>query len=167
MKRAGKERLAWARLMVMCPSSMGPRRVSSTFFLNSGSSSRKSTPFWAREASPGRGMAPPPTIPASLMVWCGARKGRSVTRERPAPSFPSTLHTWLVSIASLRVSRGSKNFHIPDVGEHGGRVVFAAPNDEVGLAGQGATLHEAQGRGAEVHDAYASAVEDGGKVAGG
>ena len=60
-----------------------------------------------------------------------------------------------------------ENLHIPDIGEHGCRVVFAAPNDEVGLAGQGATLHEAQGRGAEVHDAYASAVEDGGEVAGG
>ena len=43
---------------------------------NSGSSSRKSTPLWARETSPGRGMLPPPMRPASEMVWCGERKGR-------------------------------------------------------------------------------------------
>lgn len=37
------------------------------------SSSRKSTPQCASEISPGRGHDPPPTSPASLTVWCGAR----------------------------------------------------------------------------------------------
>jgi hypothetical protein len=68
MNRAGNERLAKARLMVMRPSSSGPRRVSSTFRLYPGSSSRKRTPLWAREASPGDVIVPPPTMPASLMV---------------------------------------------------------------------------------------------------
>ena len=38
-----------------------------------GSSSRNSTPLCPSETSPGRGMAPPPIKPASLMVWCGER----------------------------------------------------------------------------------------------
>ena len=42
--------------MVTVPSSSGWRMTSSTLRGNSGSSSRKSTPLWARETSPGRGI---------------------------------------------------------------------------------------------------------------
>ena len=72
-----------AREMVTWPSSMGCRRTSRTFFLNSGSSSRKRTPLWARLTSPGLGFCPPPIRPASEMVWCGDRKGR--LRDEPVP----------------------------------------------------------------------------------
>ena len=53
MKRAGKVRLMAARLSVTVPSSSGWRSTSSTLRRNSGSSSRKSTPPWARLTSPG------------------------------------------------------------------------------------------------------------------
>ena len=56
--------------------SSGWRRTSRTLRGNSGSSSRKSRPLWARETSPGRGIMPPPMRPASEMVWWGERKGR-------------------------------------------------------------------------------------------
>ena len=65
-----------AREIVTVPSSSGWRRTSSVRRLNSGSSSRKSTPLWARLISPGDGIEPPPTRPASLIVWCGERNGR-------------------------------------------------------------------------------------------
>src|SRR4051812_26620789 len=61
-------------------SSKGWRRVSRAWPLYSGSSSRKSTPLWARVISPGWGMRPPPTRPACEIVWCGARKGRTRMR---------------------------------------------------------------------------------------
>jgi len=54
-----------ARLIQTCPSSSGWRSISKTFFLNSGSSSKNSTPWWANETSPGLGMVPPPIKPAS------------------------------------------------------------------------------------------------------
>src|SRR2546428_799067 len=53
MKRAGYERLIAARAIVTTPSSIGWRSTSSTFFRNSGSSSRNSTPPGARLPSPG------------------------------------------------------------------------------------------------------------------
>ena len=34
------------------------------------------------------GVLPPPTMPASLMVWCGARKGRTVSSGSPGGSRP-------------------------------------------------------------------------------
>ena len=76
MKLAGNVVLFKARAMVTVPSSKGWRRTSSVRRLNSGSSSRNKTPLWASVISPGVGVEPPPTRPASLMVWCGARKGR-------------------------------------------------------------------------------------------
>ncbi len=80
MKRAGYSTVNCARLMVMAPSSSGWRRTSSAPRLNSGSSSRKRTPWCAIEISPGCGGAPPPHNPASEMVWCGERNGRVATR---------------------------------------------------------------------------------------
>ena len=53
-----------ARLIVTWPSSSGWRSTSSVVRLNSGSSSRNSTPLWARLISPGVGVEPPPTRPA-------------------------------------------------------------------------------------------------------
>ena len=56
--------------------------------MNSGSSSRSSTPRCARLTSPGRAGRPPPTIAAIDALWCGARNGGSRTsgcsgREQP------------------------------------------------------------------------------------
>ena len=45
------------------------------------SSSRKRTPRWASDASPGRGGEPPPTSAAADAVWCGARSTRSPQRD--------------------------------------------------------------------------------------
>ena len=50
------------------PSSSGCRRTSSTCRLNSGISSRNSTPWCARLISPGRGCCPPPTSATSEIV---------------------------------------------------------------------------------------------------
>lgn len=80
MKSAGNRSDCEALAMVTWPSSRGCRKTSRTLRLNSGSSSRKSTPLWARETSPGLGICPPPISPASEMVWCGALKGLAVMR---------------------------------------------------------------------------------------
>ncbi len=91
--------------MVTSPSSSGWRSASRTWRRNSGSSSRKSTPWCASETSPGRGMLVPPTRPASEMEWCGARKGRSARRPR-SRSSPATLWTTVASSASSKPSAG-------------------------------------------------------------
>ena len=57
-----------ARLIVTTPSSSGCRNTSSVVRLNSGNSSRNSTPLWLVVISPGVGTLPPPTSPALLMV---------------------------------------------------------------------------------------------------
>jgi len=72
MMFAGNVRLPIARLIVTSPSSSGWRSTSRVRRLNSGNSSRNSTPLWARLISPGVGMLPPPTSPASLSVSNGA-----------------------------------------------------------------------------------------------
>jgi len=56
MNAAGKVSDMAAREMVTRRSSSGWRITSSTLRGNSGSSSRKSTPLWESETSPGRGM---------------------------------------------------------------------------------------------------------------
>ena len=81
MKRAGKVSDMEARAMQTVPSSSGCRITSRTLRGNSGSSSRNSTPLWASDTSPGRGTAPPPISPASEMVWCGERNGRTPTKS--------------------------------------------------------------------------------------
>ena len=91
MKSAGKVVLRSARLMVTLPSSSGWRRTSSVLRLNSGISSRNSTPLWARLISPGCGGLPPPTRPASLTEWCGGRNGRTAISGWPGCSRPMTL----------------------------------------------------------------------------
>ncbi len=68
MKFAGKVVLFRARLIVTVPSSKGWRSTSSVRRLNSGSSSRNNTPLWLIEISPGVGVEPPPTSPASPVL---------------------------------------------------------------------------------------------------
>ena len=70
--RAGNRTVAWERAMTTSPCSSGWRSASSAPGLNSGTSSRKSTPWWASEAAPGRGIRePPPTSELTVAVWCG------------------------------------------------------------------------------------------------
>ena len=78
-----------ARLTVIWPSSSGWRSTSRLSRENSGSSSRNSTPQLARLHSPGRNCAPPPASETALAEWCGLRKGRAVTRPRPAGICPA------------------------------------------------------------------------------
>ena len=74
---AGNSARCAALEIVTVPDSMGSRKASNALRGNSGSSSRKRTPWCARLTSPGRGKsAPPPTSPTSLTVWCGERNGR-------------------------------------------------------------------------------------------
>src|SRR5262249_38116936 len=71
------------------PASSGCRSASSTSLANSGASSRNRTPRWASDAEPGRIIPlPPPTIAALVAVWCGARKGGSVSSETWGGSAP-------------------------------------------------------------------------------
>ena len=49
---------------------------------NSESSSRNSTPWWASTASPTQPRRAPPTRPAGVIEWCGARNGRAPQRAR-------------------------------------------------------------------------------------
>ena len=79
MKVAGKVVFEDAREMAMTRSSRGWRRASRTERGNSGISSRKRTPRWAREISPGVAFEPPPIMETEEAVWCGERKGRVAT----------------------------------------------------------------------------------------
>lgn len=88
------------REMVTWPSSRGCLRTSRAERLNSGSSSMKRTPLWARDISPGPGMLPPPSRPTSLMVWWGERKGRWKPRFSSDRVMPAA--DWM-----LRTSRNS------------------------------------------------------------
>jgi len=90
MTFAGNVSVPLARLIVTILSSNGCRSTSRTRPSNSGNSSRKSTPRCARLISPGRGQRPPPTNPAWLTVWCGARNGRARTSGIPDGSSPAT-----------------------------------------------------------------------------
>ena len=82
--------LLFIREIVILLSSNGCRSTSSTFLLNSGSSSRNKIPLCARLISPGWGKLPPPTIATCEIVWCGSRKGRWVIREELRFNFPAT-----------------------------------------------------------------------------
>ena len=88
MKLAGNVVLFRARLIVTVPSSSGWRSTSSVRRLNSGSSSRKRTPLWLIEISPGVGVEPPPTRPgvADRMV---RRAERPHGQERLARLQPA------------------------------------------------------------------------------
>ena len=106
MKRLGRRMDPAARVMVTSPSSRGWRSTSRASFWNSGSSSRNSTPLWAREISPGRGKAPPPASATADTVWWGLRKGRRARRGCLGFVIPATLHTSVASSASCRVMSG-------------------------------------------------------------
>ena len=106
MKRAGNTAVPDTRLICTRPSSRGWRRVSRASLENSGSSSRKSTPLWAREISPGRGLEPPPAIPMADTVWWGERKGRRTSRGCSEVVRPRTEWISVASRASRRVRSG-------------------------------------------------------------
>ena len=90
MNRLGSVSVPAARVMVTKPSSSGWRSVSSADLSNSGSSSRNSTPLWASEISPGRGVPPPPASDTVEAVWWGLRKGRTSTSGWAASVIPAT-----------------------------------------------------------------------------
>ena len=92
---------------MISPVSIGWRRESSTCGVNSGNSSRNSTPPWASEASPGRALSPPPTRAAIEAEWCGWRNGRRFER---APPFSSPATDWIIETSSS--SRGPKGGRI-------------------------------------------------------
>ena len=77
MKRAGWTAEWRARTIATRPSSSGWRSASSVARANSESSSRNSTPLCARTISPTRPRWAPPTSPAVVIEWCGARNGRA------------------------------------------------------------------------------------------
>ncbi len=106
MNRLGRWTDPAARVMVTSPSSMGWRRASRASRENSGSSSRKRTPLWAREISPGRGMAPPPARATAETVWWGLRKGRRERRGCFGSVIPATDQTSVASKASRLVMSG-------------------------------------------------------------
>src|SRR5436190_8949642 len=76
MNLAGNLMEEWTRATVTSPDSRGWRSISKTYRENSGSSSKKRTPWWARETSPGLGMVPPPTSDWAVAEWWGVRTGR-------------------------------------------------------------------------------------------
>ena len=104
--RAGRCSVPPERATVTSPSSRGWRRASSTSRWNSGSSSRNSTPLWAREISPGRSSGPPPARAAAEAVWWGARKGRRVSRGRFGSVSPATDQMPETASASSRLMSG-------------------------------------------------------------
>ena len=106
MKRLGSVILPAARVMVTSPSSMGARSTSSTSRWNSGSSSKKSTPWCASEISPGLGVCPPPVIAEAESVWCGARNGRCSSIGCELSVNPATDQISVASSASFRVMSG-------------------------------------------------------------
>ena len=106
IKEAGNSTEYCDRDMVTQRSSSGCRITSSTCRLNSGSSSRNSTPLCASEISPGCGCVPPPTRATSEMVWCGERNGRTAIKEAYRLILPATECILVVSSASFKVSGG-------------------------------------------------------------
>ena len=125
MKRAGHTTVPLARLTEIKPSSIGSRKASSTQRLNSGSSSRKSTPLCARLASPGKSREPPPTSDTIEALWWGVRNGRFTTGlnsvESPARRAQECIR--VVSRISSSVMSGS----IP--GKHRAQSVLPAPGE--------------------------------------
>jgi hypothetical protein len=63
--------------------SIGWRKTSRTWRRNSGNASRKSTPLWASDTSPGIGTWHPPIRPTSAIVrWRACHYGSSCQRGR-------------------------------------------------------------------------------------
>ena len=98
--RAGYRQLIFTRLIVISPSSRGCLSVSRRDLSNSRNSSRKSTPLWAREISPGLASRPHPMIEASLAVWWIIRNGRSVMSGISFERSPATEYILESSICS-------------------------------------------------------------------
>lgn len=106
VKLVGNSTLHFTREIVIFRSSRGWRNTSSTFRLNSGSSSRNKTPLCARLISPGCGKLPPPVMAVVEIVWCGSRNGRLEISPLPCPSFPATECILVVSRLSPNDSGG-------------------------------------------------------------
>ena len=79
--------LALARETEIFLSSSGCRSASRIERGNSGISSRKRTPRWAREISPGSAFVPPPIMEIAEAVWCGARNGRDEMVPSVSPAM--------------------------------------------------------------------------------
>ena len=140
-KRAGSVRREPPRQIATSPASRAVPSASRASRRNSGSSSRKRTPWWAIVASPGRVGVPPPSRPAALIVWWGARKGRAV---QPAPRRPVALAMRAISSASARSGGGrieGRRTAARDLPEPGGPTIKQAV-----AAGGGDLEGEAQRR---------------------
>ena len=107
--RAGKTAWPATRAIATTPSSSGWRSASSTGRWNSGSSSRSSTPWCARLASPGRG--PGPAAHDAAARRCDAELGTAGTVDervvRPE-GCPATEWIRVTSSASSSVSGGRR-----------------------------------------------------------
>jgi hypothetical protein len=79
-----------------------------TWRRNSDSSSKKSTPLWARDTFPSCGRCPPPISPTSEIVRWGARKGRVETNAVQSPVSPAMGWMRVVAKASARVISGRR-----------------------------------------------------------
>ena len=108
IKRAGKVKRALARAIVTEPVSSGSRNISSVLRELSATSSRNSTPLWASDTSPGRGIEPPPIIAVAEALWCGDRIG-----GRPAKSESIGLPVIECSAAASRAWCGVSGGKIP------------------------------------------------------
>src|SRR5690606_1593375 len=94
----------------MSPVSSGSRSASRTRAGNSGASSRKSTPPWAREIAPGRATPePPPTIAAVEAVWCGFSNG--ARRSSPASASKRRSSEWIAE--TVKESSADSSGRIP------------------------------------------------------
>src|SRR5882724_13170554 len=133
ISRAGNVTDIEARAIVTTPSSSGWRKTSRTWRRNSGNSSKKSTPLWASDTSPGIGTWPPLISPASDMVWWGARNGRVVTNAVRSPVRPATRWMRVISMASAKVMAGwmvvrrRANIDVPAPGGHAGEIWVRTP----------------------------------------
>ena len=105
--RAGKIAARPTRAIATRPSSIGWRSASRTSRPNSGSSSRKRTPWSARVTSPGDRCGPPPTIAAYETVWCGDRNGGRRRSSWIGPS-PAADATTVAASAAASSSGGSR-----------------------------------------------------------
>lgn len=110
-----------ARATVTSPVSSGVLSESSACGLNSGSSSRNSTPLWASDTSPGLALIPPPVRAAMEAEWWGVRNGRTLVRA-PRAIMPASDQTMEVSSSSAGVRGGSRpgrraaSIDLPDPG---------------------------------------------------
>src|SRR6202000_2893916 len=108
--------------------------LSRAWAVNSGNSSRKSTPLWARETSPGLARRPPPVRAAMEAEWCGLRKGRARVRA-PRAISPATEWTMEVSSSSAGDSGGQRAGQA--LGEHRLARAWRADEQQVVAAGGG------------------------------